>query len=385
MRHFTNKALAAFSIAAVFAASLVTASADTIKIGFNAPLTGFAAADGASARHGAELAVEQVNASGGINGDTLELVVYDDQASPTESVPISQKLIQNDGVVLGISGSYSGATRAAAGIYQENSVPYISAFAIHPDITRAGDYVFRTSFVGEVQGRAGAKLIGEMMGLKRVVIVTLNNDFGKSLEAGFREVAEQFGIEIVGQYEYGIRDRQFGPIVSSIKADNPDAIYASGYFFTAGPLVSQLRAGGVDAPVIGQEGYDSQKFIEIAGAASEGVIITTSLNRDSDATETRDFIAAFEARAGYPADMVAASGHTAVMVAATALRSAGGSDGAALRDAIAATNLAVSTGTISFNGLGEVQKDVQVQIVRDGNWHEHSVISDAELLAPPTE
>ncbi len=385
MRHFTSRALAALGVTAFFVASLFTASAEPVKIGFNAPLTGFAAADGASARTGAELAVEQINASGGINGDPLELVVYDDQASPTESVPISQKLIQNDGVVLGISGSYSGATRAAAGIYQENGVPYISAFAIHPDITRAGDYVFRTSFVGEVQGRAGAKLIGEMMGLKRVVIVTLNNDFGKSLEAGFREVAERFGIEIVGQYEYGIRDRQFGPIVSSIKNDNPDAIYASGYFFTAGPLVSQLRAAGIEAPVIGQEGYDSQKFIEIAGEASEGVIITTSLNRDSSSAVTQDFITAFEAKAGYPADMVAASAHTAVMVAATALRAASGTDGATLRDAIAATNLTVSTGTISFNALGEVEKDVQVQIVRDGNWREHSVISDAELLAPPTE
>lgn len=366
-------------------AAVVSASADTIKIGFNVPLTGFAAADGQSALHGAELAVSQVNGSGGVNGSMLELVVYDDQASPKESGPLAVKMITKDSVVAGISGSYSGATRAAATIFAESKVPYISAYAIHPDITRAGDYVFRTSFMGEVQGRAGAKLIGEMLGKKRVVMVTLNNDFGKSLAAGFREQAGNFGVDVVAEYDYSIKDREFGPIISKIKADKPDAIYASGYFFTAGPMVSQIRAAGLDQPIVGQEGYDSQKFIEIAGAASEGVMITTSLDRDSSAPETQAFISGFAEKAGYPADMVAASGHTALLVVADALKRAGSSDASALRDAISKTNLLASTGKISFNALGEVQKDVQVQIVKDGNWHHHSVISDAVLLAPPAK
>ena len=370
-------------LGALFAAHV--ASAQTLKIGFNAPLTGFAAADGKSALTGAELAVEQINAAGGVGGKKLELVVYDDQASPKESVPVANKLIEQDNVNVGISGSYSGATRAAAGVYQSAGVPYISAYAVHPEITRSGDYVFRTSFVGEVQGRAGAKLIGDTLGKKRVVLITLKNDFGKSLAAGFREAAGQFGVNIVNEYEYSIKDRQFGPIVAKVKADGPEAIYASGYFFTAGPLVSQLRSAGIDVPVIGQEGYDSQKFLEIAGAAAEGTIITTSLDRDGEAVETRSFIEAFEAKAGYPADMVAASGHTAVKVAVAAMRQAGTEDRAAIRDAIAGLSLQASTGTISFNPLGEVQKDVQVQMVQDGAWRRHSVISDPELLAPPAE
>ena len=361
------------------------ASAENIKIGFNVPLTGFAAADGQSALHGAELAVEQVNANGGVNGSMLELVVYDDQASPKEAAPLAIKMITQDEVVAGVSGSYSGATRAAATIFSENSVPYISAYAIHPDITRAGDYVFRTSFMGEVQGRAGAKLIGEMLGKKRVTMITLNNDFGISLANGFKDKAGDFGIEIISEYEYSIKDREFGAIVSKIKSENPDAIYASGYFFTAGPLVRQLRAAGINQPVIGQEGYDSQKFIEIAGDASEGVMITTSLDRDSSNPVTQSFIEGFSNKAGYPADMVGASGHTAILVLADALSRAGNTDKASLRDAIASTNLEASTGQISFNALGEVQKDVQVQVVRDGNWHHHSVVSDAVLLAPPAE
>jgi branched-chain amino acid transport system substrate-binding protein len=393
MRHYIKSALSTGMLATgvlaagvlVAGSMVMSASADTIKIGFNVPLTGFAAADGQSALHGAELGVGQVNAAGGINGEMLELVVYDDQASPKEAAPLAVKMITQDEIVAGVSGSYSGATRAAATIFAESKVPYISAYAIHPDITRAGDYVFRTSFMGEVQGRAGAKLIGEMLGEKRVAMVTLNNDFGKSLATGFKEQAGNFGIEIVAEYEYSIKDREFGPIISKIKADKPDAIYASGYFFTAGPMVSQIRAAGLDQPVVGQEGYDSQKFIEIAGGASEGVLITTSLDRDSSAAETKDFIKGFAAKAGYPADMVAASAHTAILVLADALKKSGSGDKAALRDAVAKTDLTASTGHISFNALGEVQKDVQVQIVKNGNWHHHSVISDAVLLAPPAQ
>src|SRR5690606_29041658 len=310
-------------ITALAAALLGAAPAlaqDTVKIGFHAPLTGFAAADGTSSRNGAELAVEQANAEGGIDGKQIELVVYDDQAEPKQAVPIATKLIEQDGVKVAVSGSYSAPTRAAAGVFQEAGIPYISAYAVHPDITRAGDYVFRTSFMGEVQGRAGAKLIGEDLGKHRVVLITLNNDFGKSLAAGFKEAAERYDIEIVAEYEYAIQDRQFGPIVAQVKAAEPEAIYATGYFFTAGPLVSQLRAAGVDVPVIGQEGYDSAKFMEIAGPAAEGVIITTSLDRDSDSPAARAFIEQFEEKAGFPADMVAASAHTATMVAIEAMR-----------------------------------------------------------------
>ena len=357
--------------------------ADTVKVGFNVPLTGFAAADGESALNGAKLAVKQANTKGGIDGKQIELVIYDDQASPKEAVPIANRLIEKDGVKVAVSGSYSGSTRAAAGVFQAAGIPYISAYAIHPGITRAGKYVFRTSFMGEVQGRAGALLIGQTMQLKRVVVITLKNDFGKSLAAGFKAEAANFGIEIINEYEYSIPDRQFGPIVAKVRADKPDAIYASGYFFTAGPLVNQLRSGGVTVPVIGQEGYDSEQFIKIAGAASEGVIITTSLDRDSNSPETRSFITEYEKLTRNKVDMVAASGHTALNVVIAALRIAGTSNPKAIRNAIAQTQLTAATGHISFNALGEVRKNVQVQIVRNGSWQYHSEIRDQTLLAPP--
>ncbi len=374
--------VAAAALSALGLASSALA-ADPIRLGFHAPLTGFAAGDGKSASLGAELAVEQINAAGGVLGRPLELVAYDDQAKAEQAVPIANKLIGDD-VALVISGSYSGPTRAAAGVMQAKGEPYIAAYAVHPDITRAGDYVFRTSFVGEVQGRAGAKLMGEIMGAKKVSIITINNDFGESLVAGFKEKAADFGIEVISEYSYSVKDRQFGSIVAGIRRDKPDAIYATGYFFTGGPLISQLRAAGVTAPIVGMEGFDSQNFIDIAKQAAEGVIITTSLDRDTENPVMKAFIVDFEKKAGFPADMVAASAHTAVLVAADAIARAGSLDKAAIRDALAGTeDLEVSTGTLSFNDLGEIYHEVTVQEVEDGHFKRYATIDDRVLLAPP--
>lgn len=356
-----------------------------VKIGLNVPLTGFAAADGKSALEGAKLAVAQANAAGGINGEKIELVIYDDQASPKEAAPIATKLIEKDKVAVAVSGSYSAPTRAAAPIFQNAKVPYVVAYSIHPDVTTTGDYMFRASTMGEVQGRAGAKLIGETLKKKNVALITLKNDFGQALASGFKEGAPKFGIKVTGEYEYGMSDRQFGPMISSLKADNPEAIYATGYFFTAGPLVSQLRAAGITAPVIGQEGYDSEKFIEIAGAAAEGVYVTTSLDRDSASPVTKAYLADFRKAVGSGSDMVAASTYSATYVAIEAMKKAGVSNREAIRNAIASGTFETPIGKLSFNDLHEVNKDIQVQIVKDKAFHRFAVISDPVYLAAPTK
>jgi len=383
MKHYalTRK----FSLALALCAAFGTTSAlADVKIGINVPLTGFAAADGNSALTGAKLAVEQANAKGGVNGEKLDLVVYDDQASPKDAIPAATKLIEKDQVVGAVSGSYSASTRAAAGIFQKAQVPYVVAYSIDPSVTRTGDYMFRVSAMGEVQGRGGAALVHNL-GKKRVVLVTLKNDFGQALASGFKSAAPKFDLNIVNEYEYSIKDRQFGPLIAKIKSDNPEVIYASGYFFNAGPLVSQIRAAGITVPVIGQEGYDSDKFIEIAGPAAEGTLITTSLDRDSDKAVTQNFLKAFHDKAGYGADMVAASTYTATAILIDGLKKTGGKGGAALRDAIAQGTYEMPIGTLKFNDLHEVNKDVQVQVVKNGHWARHSVIHDPELLAAPTK
>ncbi|HLT27118.1 MAG TPA: ABC transporter substrate-binding protein [Zeimonas sp.] len=379
------KLLAAAAFAAGVLAAPASAQQTPIRIGFHAPLTGFAASDGKSSLNGAQLAVEQINADGGVNGRPLELVVEDDQAKPDQAVPLANKFI-GDGLKIVVSGSYSGPTRAAAGVFQAAKIPYVAGYAIHPDITRAGDYVFRTSFMGEVQGKAAAKVVGDLLKKKRVTLITLNNDFGQALSAGFKEVADKFGLEIVSEYTYAMGDRQFGSIVASVKRDNPEVLYVSGYFFNGGPLVAQLRAGGVQAQIVGTEGFDTDNFIAIAKNAAEGVIITTSLDRESKLPAMRKFIEDYEAKYKVGADMVAASTHSAVSVAAAALAKAGPDDTAKLRDALAATkDLPTAVGTLTFNELGEVNKAGQIQVIRDGKFHHFATIDDPELLAAPTK
>ena len=381
MKHVRLKSLA---VALCLGAAAYSGGAlADIKIGFNVPLTGFAAFDGKSALNGAELAVERANAKGGINGEKIQLVVYDDQASAKEAVPVATRLVERDKVIGAVSGSYSAASRAAAGIFHNAGVPYVAAYTIDPSVTQAGDYVFRVTMMGEVQGKGGAKLVNNL-GAKRVTLVTMKNDFGQALAAGFKEAAPQFDLNIVSEYEYALSDRQFGALVAKIKSDKPDAIYASGYYFTAGPLISQLRAAGVTAPVIGQQGYDGDKFIEIAGPAAEGVLITTTLDRDSQVPVTKAFLEDFQKVAGHGADMVGAAAYSATAILIEGLRKTGGKGGAELRDAIAADTYDTPSGKLAFNDLHEVDTDIQVQVVKDKAWRHHSVISDPVLLAAPT-
>lgn len=378
---FTRRWLVATAVMACLGSQ---AQAQNIRIGFQAPLTGPAASDGKTALQGAQLAVEQINAAGGIQGRPLELVVLDDQTQPAQAVPIANKFI-GDGIKAVISGSYSGPTRAAAGVFQEAKIPYISAYAIHPDIVRAGNYVFRTSFMGEVQGRAAAKLMADIMKKKRVTMVNVNNDFGQALSAGVKDAAPKLGLQLISEYNFGMGDRQFGSIVASVKKDDPEVVYVSGYFFNGGPLVAQLRAAGVTAPIVGTEGFDTVNFVQIAKEAAEGVVITTSLDRDTTDPVMRKFIDDYKKRFNVGAEMVAASTHTAVNVLAEAIRKAGIDDAAKLRDAIAATkNMPSAAGTITFNSSREVYKAAQIQVIKGGEFKRFAVIDDPVLLAPPT-
>lgn len=381
MKHLLSiRLLAALSCSMLMS---LTVSAQTLKIGFHAPLTGPAASDGKTALQGAELAVEQINAAGGVDGKKIELVVADDQTQPAQAIPLANRFI-GDGIKAVVSGSYSGPTRAAAGVFQNAKIPYLAAYAVHPDITRTGNYVFRTSIMGEVQGKAAAKLIADVMKKKKLTLLSLNNDFGQALAAGLKEVAPKMGLQIVSEYSYGMSDRQFGSLVASVRKDNPEAIYVSGYFFNGGPLVAQLRAAGVTAPIVGTEGFDTMNFLSVTKAAAEGVLITTSLDRDTTQPSMRKFIDDYKKKYGVGAEMVAASTHTAVNVLVEAIRKVGIDDAAKLRDAIAATkNLPVATGVISFNPAREVYKAVQIQVVKGGDFHRFAVIDDPVLLAPP--
>ena len=356
-----------------------------IKIGFQAPLTGFAATDGKSAKLAAEMAVEDINAAGGVLGQKLELISYDDQAKSDQAIFTANKLIGEDKVKFVVNGSYSASGRAAAPVFQKAGVVMISAYGVHPDITRAGDHIFRLVHLGPPQGRAAALFIGKNLKLKTVSAITMDNDYGQATMDGFIEAAPKYGVKVLNKYSYSLKDRQFGSIVASVKRDNPDGIYATGYFFTAGPLVAQLRAAGITAPIVGSQAFDSQKFIEIAGPASEGTYIMDSFDRARKDETLQKFFAAFSKRAGYPPEGVAAVTYSAVKLMADGLKRAGAADPEKVKDALAKTkNFPMLEGNlIGFNSLHEIILPISVNVIKDKTFKYFATLDDLAAFAPP--
>ena len=354
-----------------------------VKVGVLAPLSGFAAADGKSVLTGIEIAAEEINAKGGLLGRRVELVVYDDQADPKQAVSFARRLVELDKVSLVIGGSYSGASLATAPVINEAGVPFIAAYAVHPDITRGKPFAFRMGLLGPVQGRVGAQLVHDLQ-LKRVAVLTIQNDFGRSLEAGFRERAGKIGLEVVFADLYPPGNQNFTPVLARIPASGAEALYASGYYAEAANLVRQARALGMRIPIIGQEGYDSPKFIELAGPAAEGVLITTTLDRDSRNPEVQGFLKKYRTKAGIPADMVAASGYSALKVLAMAVQKVGRLDPPAVGWTLKSmANLDTAVGHVyRFTEDGDPVKTATVQVVRKGEFRRFRNYTALELLRP---
>jgi branched-chain amino acid transport system substrate-binding protein len=354
---------------ALFAFASSAALAD-VKVGFHAPLTGFAAADGKSANVAAQLAVEDLNATGGLAGEKVVLVSYDDQAQPAQTIAVANKLVTQDGVTLAISGSYSEPTRAAATVFQEAGVPYIAAYATHPAITAAGSNVFRSFKLGPPQGVAAAQFIANELKLKRVSVVTVDNDHGQTALSGFKPAAEKVGLNVVSSFTFGMKDRQFGPIVASLKRDNPDVIYVAGYFFHGAPLAIQLRAAGMTAPIVGTQGFESQELISIAGAAANGIYVINGMNRDNPDPKFKSFMTRLAERGGADAPGVASAVYSAFMLLQDAAKRAGSVDRAKVRDAIqATTNFSHFYGNLQgFTADREAKLPTPVIMVKDGKF-----------------
>lgn len=361
------------------------AAADEIKIGLLAPLTGFAAADGLSVSNSVKLAVDQVNEKGGLLGKKVELIVEDDAAQAKEAVGLARKLVQRDGVVAVVGGSYSMPSRAVAPLFQEFGIPFVAGYAVHPDITVAGDFCFRNGFLGTVEGRGAGVVAVDMLQAKTVGLLTMDNDFGRTLADGFREYVVARGAKVVFDQIYPLGEKDFSAYLTSIKDSDPDVVLASGYYAEAAGIVKQAYEMGLRSQILGEEGYDSPKFIELAGAeAAEGTIIVTNLDRDDPRPVVQEFISEYRKRYGMEPDMVGASNYDAFMIIADAIRRAGTTDPEQVRDAIAATrNFDGVTGIITgFTEIGEVIKPVQVQIVKDGAFHHFGIVDDPDIVYP---
>ena len=363
---------------------------DTIKIGFFAPITGPAAADGASAKNAVELAVKEVNDAGGIRGKKIELVVYDDRMNPQEAVAIANRLIEKDKVVGVVSGAYSGPTRVTAPIFQKAGMPMVAGYAVHPDVTwdpkakTPNDYIFRNGFLGEIEGAAAAEFAVKNLKAKRISLIFMDNDFGRAISSGFAEKAEKLGATILTKQMYKFPgEKDFRPFLTRIKEGNPDLIFAAGYYNEAASIVRQAKELGIKSQIMGEEGFDSPKFLEIAGPTAEGVTMATNLDRDDPRPVVQNFLKNYRQAYGEDADMVGASSYDAFMILVNAIKEAGIDPKAVQKALFATKDYNGLTGKISRFVQGEVVKPVQIQVVKEGKFHRLGVVDNPEVITPP--
>ena len=366
-------------------AALPAAAQETIKIGFFAPLTGFAAADGASTKHSAEIAVEELNAAGGIKGKKVELVVYDDRHDSKEAVAIANKLIEKDQVAGVVSGSYSMPSRVTAPIFAKAGLPMVVAYAVHPDVTKAGPCVFRNGYLGQVEGWAAAESAVKLQKAKRIAVLTIDNDFGRVTSAAFIERAKKLGAEIHSEQVYKLGEKEFGPYLTKLQGQPIDLIFHTSYYNEGAQIVRKAKELGITAKQEATEGIDSAIFLQLAGAAAEGVTFTTNLNRDDPRPEVQSFLKKYQAKTGSPADMVGASAYDAVKILAWGIEQAG-TDAKGICAALAGLrDYPAITGKISKFTKGEVNKPVQIQIIRDGKVRSFAIIDNPEVITPPVQ
>jgi branched-chain amino acid transport system substrate-binding protein len=344
---------------------------DEIRIGEFGSLTGGTATFGTSSHEGVMLALDEINNDGGLLGKKVRVLTEDNQSKPEESVTAVLKLIKQDEVSAVIGEVASSRTLAAAPTCQANHVPLLSPASTNPKVTQVGDYVFRACFIDPFQGSTMAKFAVERLKAKRIAILTdMKNDYSVGLAQFFRETAKKLGAEIVAEESYAEGDIEFKAQLTEIKAENPDVIYVPGYYTESALIARQARELGLTQPLLGADGWDSPKTVEIGGKAVEGVYITNHYSADDDRPVVQKFITDYKSKyGGKTPDAMAVLGYDAMRMMADAIKRAGSTDGPKIRDALAATkDFPGVSGNISIDAERNARKPIVIVQIRDGKY-----------------
>jgi branched-chain amino acid transport system substrate-binding protein len=347
------------------------AGGDTIKIGEYASLTGKDATFGISSHEGTLLAIEEINAAGGLLGKKLELLTEDTQCKAGEPATVVNKLITADNVVAVLGEVASSRSLEAAPICQQNKIPMISPSSTNPDVTKTGDYIFRVCFIDPFQGTVMANFATKTLNLKRVAVFTdVKSDYSKGLAKFFKEQFLADGGAIVTELDYNGGDKDFKAQLTSIKAANPDGVFVPGYYTEAALICVQAKQLGLNVPLFGGDGWESSKLTEIGGDAVEGNYFSTHFHPEQTNEVSKAFVANFRARwNGETPDGLAACGYDSAMVLADAIKRAGTTDSQKLRDAIAATtNFPGVTGTITIDENRNAKKPAVILQIQGGKF-----------------
>jgi branched-chain amino acid transport system substrate-binding protein len=346
------------------------ATSGPIRVGHFASLTGDTATFGQSTERGIRMRVAELNAAGGVLGRPIEVMTEDDRSVTEEARTAAQKLLQRDEVVALLGEVASSRSLAAAPEAQRAGIPMISPASTNPKVTEVGDYVFRTCFIDPFQGAVMARFAFEELKARRVAILfDFKQDYSVGLAEFFRKKFGELGGEIVADERYTSGDIEFRAQLTKIRAANPEAVFVPGYYTEIGLIAKQARELGLDVPLLGGDGWDSAKTLEIGGAAVEGYYFSNHYAADSDSPSVQAFVKAYRKKNGEVPDAMAALGYDAAGILADAIARAGTTEGAKLRDAIAATrDYEGVTGKISIDEARNARKDAVVLKIEGGKF-----------------
>jgi len=348
-----------------------------ITVGHVASMTGDTATFGRSADQGIRMAVEEINAGGGVLGQQLQVVTEDDRSVTEEARTAAQKLIQRDEVKALLGEVASSRSLAAAPEAQRAHVPMISPGSTNPKVTEVGDYIFRACFIDPFQGAVMARFAKDELHAKRLAILfDFKQDYSVGLADFFRDTVKKNGGEIVADERYTSGDIEFRAQLTTIRAANPDAIFVPGYYTELGLIAKQARELGITVPLLGGDGWDSEKTLEIGGDAVNGYFFSTHYAADSDNPRVQEFVKGFTAKYGATPDAMAALGYDTAGILADSLKRAGSTDAQKLRDAIAQTkNYEGVTGKITIDPKRNARKDAVVLKIDGGKFHYYRTVS----------
>jgi branched-chain amino acid transport system substrate-binding protein len=347
------------------------AGGDTIKVGEFASLTGSEASFGQSSHHGTQLAIDELNATGGVLGKKIQLLTEDNQSQAGQSATVVRKLISSDGVVAMLGEVASSRSLEAAPICQQNKTPMISPSSTNPKVTQVGDFIFRVCFLDSFQGgKVLAGFAGDTLKAKSVAVLKdVKSDYSVGLAKFFQEGFTAKGGKIIAEQNYSGGDKDFNAQLTAIKAANPDAIFVPGYYTEVGLIALQAKQLGITAPLFGGDGWESDVLASIGGAALEGDYFSTHFSPDDVSPAARAFVKHFTEKFGAAPDSMAALGYDSAMILADAMKRAGTTDGAKVRDAIAATkDFHGVSGTISIDANRDASKSAVVVTIKNGQF-----------------
>ena len=346
-----------------------------IKIGLLNEMTGGNATFGTSSANGAKMAIKEANAKGGVLGKQIQAVIADNKSEPSESVNAMTKLVTQDKVAA-VTGIYASSNAiAASSVAEASKMPFLAVGATNPKVTvdektgKVKDYTFRVCFIDPFQGTVGANFVLNTLQLKQAaILVDSSSDYSKGLTAFFKAAFTAGGGSIIAEESYLQKDQDFKTILTTIKAKNPQVIYVPGYYEEVGKIVKQARELGITVPMVGGDGWDSPKLVEIGTAAAlNNTYFTNFYSVEDTSPVSKAFVEAYKKEYGQVPDALAVLGYDAANVLIDAIKRANSTDAGKIREALAATkDFAAVTGSTTLNATHDAVKSAVIIEMKDG-------------------